>query len=272
MSPSISDKSEFAQGFVLGAVSGFGETACHFIPNTLSSLRGMGHFLWATLQHPIDTPRAMMIHVMEIFSLLRNCSTYELASLAIPELDHLVQEWNQASDFVRGQQIGHILGKYGTEMLTPLALHKGTAFVTCLRDLKKAEKLATLKALSDAEKKGAILEGSAQVVQNRQTQLAKLKIEWDKQNKHVPGKKNFREDKSIFTHPDAQNLIDRYAGKGRKMIGKQGEPGYKEKINFEVVIGKVQQSSEEWVATTWGSIEYSKKGVHIVPRLPDEAR
>lgn len=266
--PSDFDYSEFAKGFVLGAASGFGESVRDFIPNTLSSLRGMGHFLWATLQHPIETPRAMMIHALEIFAKLRECSPYELTKLAIPELDHLVQEWNQVTDFARGQQIGLILGKYGTEMLTPLAIHKGAAFLTALQDLKKCEKLQTLKALSDVEKRSGILEGSAQVMQNRQGQLSKIKIEWDKQNKHVPGKKNFEEGKSLFTHPDAQGLVDQFAGKGQRRGPIEQGAGYKEKVDFGVTIGQTKVKGE-LVDTSWGIIHYSKTGAHIVPAGPD---
>jgi tetratricopeptide (TPR) repeat protein len=265
----VVDRSEFAKGFVFGAAEGFGEAVCSFIPNTLSSFQGMGHLLWATVRHPIDTPRALVASAFEVFAILRRCLATELATLAIPELNHLINKWDQMDDFVRGQEVGHILGKYGTEMLTPMALRKGSAFVMHVHDLKQADKLATLKSLSDIEKKGGILEGSAQVVQNRKQQLAKIKIEWDKQNKHVQGARNFDPDKSRFTHENAEALLQQFAGKGRKMRGDVGSPGYKEKVNFEVVIGHVANSADEFIETTWGSIEYSKYGAHIVPRLPD---
>ena len=71
---------------------------------------------------------------------------------------------------------------------------------------------------------------------------------------------------SVFygTVEDAQRLVDEFAGKGQLI-----KPD-RERINFKRVIGRyVDESSKKSVDTTWGTIRYSKDGVHIVPSDPD---
>lgn len=95
-------------------------------------------------------------------------------------------------------------------------------------------------------------------------------IQKDKQNKHVPGNHNYEHGKSVFEHKDPQGLVDKYAGTGKSMNSvTPGEPGYREKVNFNEHIGYfVDKDTQTPTATTWGTIHYAKDGVHIVPTLP----
>jgi hypothetical protein len=97
------------------------------------------------------------------------------------------------------------------------------------------------------------------------------KINPDKQGKHIPGHKNFQPGKSIFTHPNPQALVNKFAGKGQPVSNNvpKGQPGYKERVDFREVIGKyIDPTTGQSVSTTKGIIHYSKDGVHIVPARP----
>lgn len=95
-----------------------------------------------------------------------------------------------------------------------------------------------------------------------------------KQGKHQPGHNNYDESKnrSIFTHPDPQGLVDKYSGTGEQVGDSPvGEPGSKERVNFEEVIGLyVDPNTGEKIPTTAGTVHHSKSDVHIVPARPIE--
>lgn len=96
-----------------------------------------------------------------------------------------------------------------------------------------------------------------------------LKVNEEKQDKHISGAKKYNPDKnrSILTS-DAQELINNYAGKGRIITRKKSFP--KEKIVSDKTIGKYyNKRMGKFVETQWGMIIYSKTGTHIYPAKPD---
>jgi len=98
-----------------------------------------------------------------------------------------------------------------------------------------------------------------------------VKLMVDKQNKHIVGKHNFKENASIFSHPDPEELLYRFAGTGRA-VNKvtPGKAGYREIVDFQEIIGiwKEQAPSTLSLPTTKGSLHYCSEGVHIVPARP----
>ena len=91
------------------------------------------------------------------------------------------------------------------------------------------------------------------------------KIHIGKQGKHILGHNNYQKGKSILniSTGDAQKLINKYTGKGRK-IGTN-----RETVNFKKVIGKyVDPKTGKAYDTTVGTIHYSKSGTHLVPDKP----
>ena len=91
------------------------------------------------------------------------------------------------------------------------------------------------------------------------------KIHIGKQGKHILGHNNYQKGKSILniSTGDAQKLINKYTGKGRK-IGTN-----RETVNFKKVIGKyVDPTTGKAYDTTVGTIHYSKSGTHLVPDKP----
>ena len=101
-----------------------------------------------------------------------------------------------------------------------------------------------------------------------------LRVHPGRQGKHMLGQNNYEnairrgKNPSVFygTVEDAQRLVDEFAGKG-VLTDKMGTT---ERVNFNRVIGRyIDESAKKSVDTTWGTIRYSKDGVHIVPSDPD---
>jgi hypothetical protein len=151
---------------------------------------------------------------------------------------------------------------HGIEIFAPITIFKG---VKVYQELRKTNMMLTLESF------GYSTEARAKLFREVYTkwdvrERANLKIQMDRQGKHVKGHRNFQPGKSEFTHSDPQRLVDEYAGYGFKWRGDiPGAPGYQEVVNFEEIIGYVDGNP---IPTTWGKIHYAKDGVHIVPFNP----
>ena len=100
-----------------------------------------------------------------------------------------------------------------------------------------------------------------------------LKVNDEKQGRHVPGDKHYVKGKSyLFGDLDyAQSLIDKYSNTGKKIPMKSGEWTRRERVNCDEIIG-VYVDSKTGVKTKTKSamIVYSKTGSHIYPRKDDK--
>jgi ankyrin repeat protein len=102
-------------------------------------------------------------------------------------------------------------------------------------------------------------------------------IHADKQNKHVPGAHNYQPGKGSITISPAElaNLTAAHAGKGRKVAGEPGAPGYKERVDFGKVIGTYARRGEngeptKHYPTTKGIVTYDGDGkAHVIPSDPN---
>src|SRR5207253_2661443 len=98
---------------------------------------------------------------------------------------------------------------------------------------------------------------------------------WDKQNKHIQGKHNFIVGGGRITldPKDLEMLVKEHLGTGQRVTGELGMQGYKERINFGVIIGeyalKVEGQPIQYIPTSKGIITYAKDGtVHVYPTNP----
>jgi len=145
------------------------------------------------------------------------------------------------------------------------------------RNLKKANEILTLEKMALKQNKEIIVARTSEYAKARKSVLqnANLKINWDKQGKHIKDHRNFecKKNPSVLEHKDPERLIKNFAGTGIKdneIIS--GSPGYKEVVNFKEFIGyAVVKETGEQIPTTWGRIHYAKDGVHIVPTKPRES-
>lgn len=264
------DFSDFAVGILVGAKKGVAEASTEFLPSLLSSVRGLGNLLWATIEHPIEAPKQFAAATSEFCTYLKTCDKAELAQILAPEMYELIENWDNLDQKRRGELSGYCLGRYGTDFLLPVAAAKGVQYVKAYRNIKTAEKLCTLETLAKSpESKEALTQAATKWNKRRDSYFAKVKFLPDQQNKHIPGKHNFEQGGGIWTHPEPQKLFHKHAGKGQKVRGIPGEPDYRERVDFGEIIGYyVTDKSTEQLPTTMGIIHYSKKGGHIVPAAP----
>jgi len=261
---------EFIETFALSAVQGSYDAACDFVPSLCHTAYGLGECLWAFGEHPVDSVRelahasyAMTEHVIDY---LKSLDKEKLDKYA-DELVKLYENFGQLSDSENGELIGYSIGKYGVEIYAGAVAVKG---VSAFKNLKEANTICNFEsmALSASSKEKVIQKGLEQSAK-RSSFFKEVKLHTDKQNKHVVGKHNFEEGKSIFEHPDPEGLLSKYAGTGSPKKGKIGQHGYHEVVDFGEHIGMWKNEAGLSLPTTKGTIHYSKKDAHIVPERPD---
>jgi len=261
-----------SSGIAIGIVEGAGQSALEFIPETLSTVRGLGNGLWAFSKDPVGASKEFVDAALKCVEYIRKNTNFQLAQDIIPELKELVETYDQISDFQKGKLIGHIIGKYGTDILICKYSVKA---IKAYQDLKRANQLMTLEALASPKNFEKHLQEASQKLWAQRKEFLKstnLKIHWGKQEKHIIGAKNYEpsRNRSIFTHDDPEQLVKKFAGTGIKdSPAAPGTSGYKEVVNFEEKIGLVVDVvTGEQFETCWGKIHYAKDGVHIVPFKP----
>ncbi len=266
---------QWGLGIGAGLFVGAGQFMADFFPSIFNSLRGVNDGLWALATNPVRASKELVQSSQQLIDYIQTHSTNEMLQDVVPEMKELVQKKDQLSDFEKGCLVGQMLGKYGSEILSA---KYSTKAIGAYRELKKANQLLTLEALASPEQTQNILSaaGKRWKLRNETLKNGTLKIEWDKQGKHIVGHQNYehlikiKKNPSIFTHPDPERLLQEYAGTGtKKGIELPGTVGYKEIVNFNECIGyAVDRATGAKTATTFGKIHYSKEGVHIVPYNP----
>ncbi len=267
----LKTSTEFADTFLSSLTSGAVDSVKEIIPCLWNTLRGIGTALWTCAQDPgaslnnfINCSHDAMVQTV----LFMQSVDEAMLDDCIVELRMLADHYETLSDSERAELFGYALGKYGIDLLAAEVSIKGGTYLSKLRNANREVLLDTMR-VSEANAEKIIAESAKHLASREQT-ISRFKIEWDKQNKHVPSAHNYDAKRSILTHPDAQGLVDKYGGKGvpTRNKNKFGEPGYREAVDFGEMIGyAVDRETKAKTATTIGEIHYSKKGVHIVPIL-----
>lgn len=266
------DLLSFSVGLSKGLLKGGAEGAVEFIPNLLSSLHGLGHGLWAIASDPLQTSYEFAEAAMACIQYVKEHTPKEALIKMVPELQELLTKWEVLDDVEKGIVTGNLIGKHGVGLFGGAGLSKG---IKAYRELRRANNLLTFETFGLSERHKAFLKAEAIRKLDARKAILKnpsLKIEWDKQGKHLLQHKNFQISRSILEHPDPEALIRKFAGKGIKdTTHLPGNPGYKEIVNFKEFIGyHVERATGEKIPTSWGKIHYSRNGAHIVPTRPRE--
>jgi hypothetical protein len=224
--------------------------------------------LWAFLEHPIDSVTEFSNECYEIGQYVwESCKNLEQDKIVdiTDELKTLYEKYEQLSDAEKGHLIGYTIGKYGVDIFA------GGATLKCIKSYKKLKEVSriyTLEALT--LEKNKLITSSINHASQRETYVRNIKIHWDKQNKHIPGTHNFESTRSILEHPEPQKLLSEFGGKGYKVKGEFGNPGYNEVVDFKENIGLWKSvDGTQILQTTKGSIRYAKDGAHIIPIHPE---
>jgi tetratricopeptide (TPR) repeat protein len=260
---------EFVDAFCQAAFSGASDSACDFVPSLCNTAYGLGECLWVFGERPLDSITnlasagyEMLEIIVDHLKTIDRDALHEYAS----ELVKLYENFNSLTDHEKGELVGYVVGKYGVDIFAGSAAIKS---VSAYKKLKAANQICNLEsmAISTSSKEAIIVKGIKNYTE-RSNFFEKCKIHWDKQNKHVPGKHNYQEGKSIFEHGDAEGLLKKHAGTGMLKRGEVGKPGYQEIVDFNENIGFWRNKTES-LPTTKGTIHYSKDGAHIVPENPN---
>jgi hypothetical protein len=151
-----------------------------------------------------------------------------------------------------------------------LATRRGGSVVRSLQALPDIDRVYNLEVENDH----SYLVGPADLVSHNANPCATpvpsragATIHDGQQGKHVPGHNNFlpAAQKSEFTHPDPQGLLDKHAGTGIQY------PPNKEVVDFKEDIGVyVDRTTGTREITQRGTIHYNAKNqAHIVPASPN---
>lgn len=103
--------------------------------------------------------------------------------------------------------------------------------------------------------KNAIESGEVSKKINREKQMRHTK------NGHTPGRSYLDGDLEY-----AQELVDKYSGKGEALVDDEGRWLHKEKIDVSDTIGVHVDKNGKETRTNKGMIVYSKTGTHVYPR------
>jgi hypothetical protein len=263
---------DFSLGLAKGILQGSLQAGVELIPSMLSSLQGISHGLWAFAQDPVQISTAFVQASQECINYIKEHTAQEALQELVPELKELIEKWDELESEQKGEIAGNIIGKYGIDIFAGVGV---TKVMKSYRDLKRANNLMTFEAMAISERNKALIQlEAARRAQTRREVLQRgnLKIQPDKQGKHIAGHRNYVavDNRSILEHPTPQKLVDDFAGKGTR-VGNElpGAPGYQELVNFGEFIGyHVDSKTGEKIATSWGKIHYAKDGVHIVPTTP----
>jgi len=271
--PKSGSKLKFAKGFLQGAASGTLAGAKEMPASLWYSAKGACNLLWATASHPIDTSEKVVDAVYETINYLKNEDLSKIGKKLVPEVRELLKKWDSWSASTRGKKAGFVLGKYGVDIIFA---YGGVKAIERIQKLRHANALSNLKTMNRSQhSKDAVIAQTEKIAAARSQFYTKAHIHADKQGKHILGHKNYIEGKrkSIFTHPNGGQLLEKHAGKGHpENMKKFGEAGYKETVDFGTEIGyAVDMNSGKRTLTTRGKIHYDKNGgAHIVPIEPIE--
>jgi|GEM_PF-4667608 len=278
-------KSEFSEHVGLellkGIKEGNAEWRQEFLPSICRSMQGIGACLWQDLQKPIALNLYVYAKCVEFCkegAALIQSVDKETIETGYSEFIALLREFDSLTEVEKAHIIGRGLGKHGPDFFL------GGLALKCFSGYKKiadAIRLCNLEALARNNfAKQKITRAALEYHQRRQTYINNLKVHWGRQNKHIPGKHNYEEGKSILKVPqnELEQLLRQYAGKGRRLNGSFTEAGYKEKVDFQRYIGDFAKLADDktktYFPTTQGVISYAKDGtVHMwpcEPKLPME--
>ena len=148
----------FASGMISGTIHGGREGITEFIPSLLTSLKVLGSGVWSFVQDPLEVSSEF---ASAVYNLVQSVQSLEdFSNILIPELKDLVSDWDHMSSFQKGESCGHIIGKYGIDILIPLGAAKGCkAFV----ELRKASTVHVFETYLKSETNALQIQKKAQL-------------------------------------------------------------------------------------------------------------
>jgi len=271
--PKLKPPLDVKNAIVNGLLEGCKESAINFCPSLCASAYGLGTSLWVLAEHPIDSTIVFMNACYEIskntWDFYRNIKWEDIENCSL-ELERLHGNYNRLSDVEKAHLTAYTIGKFGVNVFAGSTAVKS---FTAYKKMKDANKLCNLEAMAlSPANKDLILTSAQKHALKREFFFRDVTLHVDKHNKHIIGKHNYEQGKSIFEHPDPEKLLNKFAGKGEVCKNRIfGRPDYREKVNFNEFIGfHINKTTGVKTTTTWGEIRYTNNGgAHIIPTFPE---
>lgn len=150
---------EFAEGMIKGVSFGAADTLENFLPSMLCSLQGLANGIWAFALDPKEVSKEMVECGQNIYAFINDHNAFENLKTIIPELGELTEDWNKEPQFRRGELVGTIIGKYGTDVVL---LAGSTKAIKLFHELRVANAALTLETMKSLEKRHVLEEMSIQ--------------------------------------------------------------------------------------------------------------
>ncbi|MCB1068140.1 MAG: hypothetical protein KDK56_08140 [Simkania sp.] len=154
---------EFCLGLVSGIRNGSVDAAIDFVPSMLSSISGLAHGIWAFACDPKEVSIEMFYACMGLIDFLRDHSTLAVIQTLIPEVAELTDSTIHLTDKRKGELIGLIIGRYGTDFLLCAGVGRG---VKVFSDVQRANRLLTLEKMAKGPQRGIIKDISSNWLKN----------------------------------------------------------------------------------------------------------
>lgn len=281
---------EFTQALLIHLQKGASESVRDFVPSLCSSAHGLNATLWA-LNWSTNPFNPKVLDNMKNFAnasyevgtcIVNYCKNVDVETFDsyVDQIKFLYQQYDQLNDVQKGELIGYTIGRYGVDILSGAVATEGMQYVNTIvplfRNLRNANRICNFSAMcqSEAEKK-AIIASSLVHETEREIYLKRIKIHWDKQNKHIPNEHNFLQGRGtiLIEKSELEVLTRKYIGTGQRVDGSFGDGGFVERVDFKKIIGEYAikvNGKVTYIPTSKGIIKHAKDGtVHIIPSNPE---
>lgn len=145
----------FATGLIKGTAEHAGEALKDFLPSIYTTLSGLSHGLWAFACEPIDVSKQLVSACQNMAVFLKDHESLEVVKMIVPEIKELSENWDNLEAEVRGELMGTIIGKHGTEFLIFYGVGKG---IKAFQELRHANAALTLEKMAKDAAKWSKLE------------------------------------------------------------------------------------------------------------------
>jgi tetratricopeptide (TPR) repeat protein len=163
------DRLDMAVGLVDGMIEGLSQALAELGPSLLDSAKGIGHGLWACATDPEQVSIELVHAALDIFEFIKEHSAGEIFETIAPEISGLVHNWDSLSPQERGEGMGRIIGRYGTDIL---AVEGGIGAIKRVRKLKRLDVCATLDVVATGGQRSERLLTQAATYGERRTFVA----------------------------------------------------------------------------------------------------
>lgn len=292
--PTLKASDNFIEAFIKNACQGASESAKDFVPSLCHSAHGLSETLWAIHWSASPLNREAPENIKNFSNacyemgecIVNYCKNVDAETIDgyVDQIKVFYARYDQLNDTEKGELLGYIVGRYSVDILAGALVGggatKGVQFVNktvpAFRNLRNANRICNLDAmlLSEAEKK-AIVSSSLTHAVERNAYFKTVKINWVKQNKHIPGKHNYLQGRGTITMEveEFEILVHKHIGTGQRVDGSFGDGGFVERVDFGKIIGEYATKVNgkiEYFPTSKGIIKYAKDGTfHVIPSNPE---